>query len=72
MKPLRRSAGPALVAGPTLRAAFARPACAVAATRAQPNVIFILADDLGYADIGPYGQKDIATPSLDRFAREVS
>lgn len=43
---------------------------ACAAQRAQPNVIFILSDDLGYADIGPYGQKDIATPNLDRFARE--
>jgi arylsulfatase A len=35
-----------------------------------PNVIFILADDLGYADIGPFGQKKIRTPSLDRLAGE--
>ena len=36
----------------------------------KPNVIFILADDLGYGDIGPFGQKLIRTPSLDRWAAE--
>ena len=35
-----------------------------------PNIVFILADDLGYGDIGPNGQKRIETPSLDRMARE--
>lgn len=41
-----------------------------AATAADrpPNVIFILADDLGYGDIGAFGQKSIRTPHLDRLA----
>jgi arylsulfatase len=36
----------------------------------RPNIVFILADDLGYGDLGSYGAKDIATPNLDRLARE--
>ena len=35
-----------------------------------PNVVIIFCDDLGYADIGPFGQKAFATPNLDRMAAE--
>jgi arylsulfatase A len=36
----------------------------------RPNVVFILADDLGYGDLGCYGQKKIRTPNIDRLAAE--
>ena len=37
---------------------------------AKPNLIFIMADDLGYGDLGCFGQKLIKTPRLDRMASE--
>jgi arylsulfatase A-like enzyme len=36
----------------------------------RPNLIFILADDLGYGELGCYGQKQVQTPHLDRMAAE--
>jgi arylsulfatase A len=38
--------------------------------RRRPNVIFILADDLGYGDLGCYGQRRFRTPCIDRLAAE--
>jgi arylsulfatase A len=35
-----------------------------------PNIVIIFMDDLGYADIGPFGAKGYATPNLDRLAKE--
>ena len=36
----------------------------------KPNIIFIMADDLGYGDLGCYGQEKILTPNIDKMARE--
>jgi len=49
---------------------FAALLCSPVWAQRKPNIIFILADDLGYASIGAFGQKMIRTPNLDRMARE--
>ena len=36
----------------------------------RPNILFILADDLGYADVSCYGRRDFTTPNIDRIAAE--
>ena len=50
------------------------PGCRVTALvlgqRRPPNVVLVVADDLGWADLGCTGAKDVATPNLDRLARE--
>ena len=49
--------------------ALRRPLAQAPAAR-KPNIILILADDLGYNEVGVYGQKKIRTPNIDRLAQE--
>ena len=44
--------------------------CFLLSAERKPNVIFILADDLGFNELGSYGQKKIKTPFLDKLAKE--
>ena len=55
-------------------ASFASFCWLIAAVSAadRPNVVLILADDMGYGDLGCYGCPDIRTPYIDSLARPVS
>src|SRR5436190_15713730 len=53
------------------------PACCLSfafletyAAEVPPNIVFIMADDLGFGHLGCYGQKKIQTPNIDRLAAE--
>lgn len=43
---------------------------AQAATAKRPNLVIILADDLGYGDLATYGHRIVKTPNIDKLAQE--
>src|SRR6188508_2592031 len=49
--------------------ALALISCFAGAASPRPNIVFFLIDDLGYADCGFNGGKDIKTPNIDQLAR---
>ncbi len=55
-----QAGGAALAATPAIHAASSR----------KPNIVWIMGDDLGYSDLGCYGQKIIQTPEIDTLARD--
>ena len=59
-----------LLAAVLLGVLLTPPGLGAVEQRRRPNIVLIMADDLGYAELGSYGQKKIRTPHLDRLARQ--
>lgn len=69
--PLPRLLVPALALAAGLACSLVLPPGAPAqGAPDRPNIVLIITDDMGYADIGSYGARDVFTPHLDRLARE--
>jgi N-acetylgalactosamine-6-sulfatase len=60
----------ASIAAPSLLCGCSRLMAQTVSRTNKPNIVFILADDLGYGDLGCYGRQDIETPVIDGIAAE--
>lgn len=49
---------------------LATPAATQQPSNGRPNVVLIVTDDIGYADFGAFGARDVKTPNIDRLARQ--
>jgi arylsulfatase A len=58
------------ITGSVFLTGFVSKSFAATAQQSKPNILFILADDLGYGDLGCYGQETIKTPNIDKLAQD--
>jgi hypothetical protein len=68
-----KKAGPAIAAAGAILGLAVLPLQAQTAGAKKPNVVFILADNVGYGDLGPYGGGELRgapTPRIDQLAKE--